>query len=68
MLFRQGTERRNGQWIYFATALANAAQQRFSRGAKGTVLPAGVLPSRIALLPLQSPLQLIIQKSPIVIK
>ncbi|MGB6923068.1 MAG: hypothetical protein WBE08_06330, partial [Methyloceanibacter sp.] len=50
--------------IDFAAILTNAAQQSFSRGAERTVSPARVLFSGTALLPLQYPLQRIIDDPP----
>jgi hypothetical protein len=44
--------------------LSYAAQQHFPRGAEGTALPAGVLIARIALPPLQHPLQRIVHDPP----
>jgi len=43
----------------------HAAQQCFPSGAKGAVLPAGVLLSWIALFPLQPPLERIVHDSPV---
>jgi hypothetical protein len=54
--------------IDLAAILTNAAQQYFSRGAKGSVSPTGVLFAGIALPPLQNPLQGVIDHPPVVVQ
>jgi hypothetical protein len=48
--------------------LTNTSQQRFSRCTEGSVLPAGVLFARMALPPLQDPLQWIIHDPPVTVQ
>jgi hypothetical protein len=51
--------------VDLAAILTNASQQSLSRGAEGTVDPAGVSFPRFALPALKDPLQRIIHDSPV---
>ena len=54
--------------IDLAAILANAAEQPFACGAKGSILPTGVLIARVALPPLQDPLQRVIDDPPVLVE
>ena len=54
--------------IDLAAKLANTSQQYFSCGAKGSILPTGVLFAWVALSPLQDPLQRIIDDPPALVE
>jgi hypothetical protein len=51
--------------LNITAVLTHASQQRISRSTEGAIPPAGVLPARIAFLPLQNPLQRIIDDPPV---